>query len=235
MALPQLNSATYELKIPSTGETITYRPYLVKEEKILMLAMESEDEKQVLKATTGIVEACTFGKVDALKLPMFDLEYIFLKLRSKSVGESSSLQMKCKSCDTYSPCVVNLEEIEPNIDSSLDPKIQLTDDVGVMMRWPTVDEIIKNTGDSKMQIDVVFGFLVSSIDSIYDAENVYPAKDHTKQELITFLESLSQEQFNLIQKHFEKMPKLSSTVKFDCVGCGEHNEVVVTGLQSFFA
>lgn len=234
MALPQLNSATYELKIPSTGETISYRPYLVKEEKILMLAIESDDEKQILKATTGIVEACTFGKVDALKMPMFDLEYIFLKLRSKSVGETANLQMKCKSCDTYSPCVVNLEEVEPAIDSSLDHKIQLTDNVGVMMRWPTVDDIIKNTGESKSQIDVVFGFLVSSIESIYDAESVYPAKDHTKEELTSFLESLSQDQFNKIQKHFEKMPKLEMNVKFDCAGCGEHNEVGIQGLQSFF-
>jgi len=235
MALPQLNSATYELNIPSTGQKVEYRPYLVKEEKILMLAMESGDEKQILKATTGIVEACTFGKVDALKMPMFDLEYIFLKLRSKSVGETSNIQLKCTSCDTYSPSVISLEDIEPTIDSSLDHKVQLTDDVGVIMKWPTVDDIIKNTGNSTNQVDVVFGFLTASIESIYDAENVYPAKDHTKEELIQFLESLSQEQFNTVQKFFEKMPRLEKTVKFDCVGCGEHNDVKVTGLQSFFA
>ena len=235
MALPKLATPKYELQIPSTGESVNYRPYLVKEEKVLMLAIESKDQSQMITALKDVISGCTEGKIKPDKLTLFDLEYIFLKLRSKSVGETSNIQMKCNSCETYSPSVINLEEIEPVIDKSLDPKVQLTDDVGVMMKWPTVDDIIKNTGNSKNQIEAVFGFLVASIESIYDAENVYPAKDHTREELIDFLESLSQDQFNLIQKYFENMPKLQKTIKFDCAGCNEHNEVTVTGLQSFFA
>ena len=234
MALPQLNSATYELTVPSTGELVKFRPYLVKEEKILMLALESSDENQILNATADIVKACTFNKVDSMSLPMVDLEYIFLKLRSKSVGESATLGLKCTECGNFNNVTIDLESIEAKIDNDVSPKIQLTDQVGLMMKWPSVKDIQKNSRGTESQIDTVFGVITASIDSVYDAENVYPASDSTPEELTAFLESLNQEQFGKIQKWFESMPKLSKQMSFDCEKCSHHNNVLLEGLTSFF-
>lgn len=232
MALPQLNTAKYELTLPSNGDLVEYRPYLVKEEKILMLAMESNDNKQIVNATRDIVDACTFGKVDINKLPMFDLEYIFLKLRSKSIGEKAQLKFKCSNCEKPNEYEMNLDNVEPTKPDLVD-KVQITDDIGVILKFPTVEQMAGIGGDN--EVDQVFQVLARSIDSIYDAERVYPANESTEEELLTFIENLNQGQFNKLQDYFQSMPKLEHTVKFDCHSCGTANEYKLEGLQSFFA
>ena len=234
MALPQLNSATYELTVPSSGDLVKYRPYLVKEEKILMLALESSSDKQILNATADIINACTFGAVDASKLPMVDLEYIFLKLRSKSVGESTRVGLKCSECQSANEVSINLESVEPVFSNNVENKIQLTDEIGIVMKLPTVSDMQKNTKKDQSELDTVFAVMISSIDSVYDAENVYPAVDSTYEELMEFLESLNQEQFGKVQKWFESMPKLSHEVKFMCTNCQHGNQMMLQGLTSFF-
>ena len=234
MALPQLNTAVkYELKVPSTGQMVEYRPYLVKEEKILMLAMESEDQRQIIRATRDIITSCTFEQVDIMKQPMFDLEYIFLKLRAKSVGETSRLKFACEKCQTPNNYNINLDELEP-IGSQVENTIALTDTIGVTMKYPTVKDV--DSSDAKSEIDMVFDVLVSSIESIYDAENVYPASESTKAELTTFIENLNQQQFNKLQAWFEAMPKLKKKVLFTCEkeDCKHENEFDIEGIQSFF-
>jgi len=234
MALPQLNTAVkYELKVPSSGEMVEYRPYLVKEEKILMIAMESEDQRQIIRATRDIITSCTFEQVDIMKQPMFDLEYIFLKLRAKSVGETSKLKFSCEKCQTPNDYDINLDELQP-IGSQVENTIALTDTIGVTMKYPTVRDV--DSSDAKSEIDMVFAVLVSSIESIYDAENVYPASESTKAELTTFIENLNQKQFNKLQAWFEAMPKLKKKVLFTCVqeDCKHENEFDIEGIQSFF-
>lgn len=235
MALPQLNSATYELIVPSTQELVKYRPYLVKEEKILMLAMESGDETQILNATAEIVKVCTFNKVDALKLPMVDMEYIFLKLRSKSVGETAVIGVKCTQCESFTSTDINLEDIVPSSADTVEPTIQLTDEVGVKMKYPTVSDLQKATRNKDNNVETVFGVIAACIESIYDTNNVYPAADHSPEELVDFLESLNQSQFGQVQKWFESMPKLTHTIEFTCTSCQHENKVTLEGLQSFFA
>ena len=234
MALPQLNTATkYELKMPSTGETIEYRPYLVKEEKILMIAMESQDQKQIIRATRDVIQSCTFDKINIMNYPMFDLEYVFLKLRTKSVGETSKLKFACEKCQTPNDYNINLDELEP-IGKTVENTIALTDTIGVTMKYPTVKDM--NDSTSEAEIDLIFDILVSSIDSIYDAENVYPASENTKAELNQFIENLNQKQFNKLQEWFEAMPKLKKTVEFTCTksDCSHENSFYIESIQSFF-
>lgn len=199
-----------------------------------MLAMESSSDKQILNATSEIIKACTFGAVDASKLPMVDLEYIFLKLRSKSVGESTRVGLRCSECDGVNEVSINLESVEPVFNNEIVNKIQLTDEIGIVMKLPTVADMQKNTKNEQSELDTVFAVMISSIDSIYDVENVYPASDSTYEELMEFLESLNQEQFGKVQKWFESMPKLSHEVNFMCTNCQHSNVMKLQGLTSFF-
>lgn len=236
MALPVLNSASYELTVPSTGETLQYRPFLVKEEKVLLTVLETNDMVQITRAIRELIQACTFDKIKVEDLAMFDIEYIFLKLRAKSVGESSTITLPCSSCEERNEITVNLETVELSGEPGKKEKIELTSDVGVVMSYSKVKDVerIMKAREASTAVDVIMSLVASCIDSIYDAENVYPASEHTPDELLEFIESLNKEQFGKIQDWFETYPKLREDVSFDCTKCGTHNDVVLEGMNDFF-
>lgn len=230
MPLPTLEVTKYELIIPSTGKLIQFRPFLVKEEKILLIAQESGDLKQIVQAMKDIVDVCTFQKVDVDKLTSYDLEYIFIQLRAKSVGEVAELHLPCSHCKKLNAVPVNLEDVKvvhPVIE--IDNNIKLNESVGVILKPMTVADLAKVNEES----DVV-ELISICIESIYDDNTVYPAVDSTKEELFAFVETLSHKQLESIQKYIENQPALRHTVQFKCIHCSESNELTIDGLQSFF-
>ena len=237
MALPQLNTVNYELTIPSSDQVISYRPFMVKEEKVLLTVLESQDSKQITSAIKDIVEVCTFNSVKLDSLAMYDLEYIFLKLRSKSVGESAKLGFKCKECEELNEVDINLENITLTGNPKAEASISLTDIVGVSMKYPTVKNVERLLQENKdaSSTDLIIAMIAASIVSIYDAESVYPAEESTPKELIDFIESLNKGQFAKLQEFFNEFPRLREEVKFTCTKCGTENEVVLEGLNDFFA
>ena len=248
MGLPKIAVPEYSLKLPSTGEEIKYRPFLVKEEKILLIAMESEDEKQIADATKTVIKNCIFGNVDIETLPIFDIEFIFLWLRGRSKGEEIELKYDCPTCKGEIPVSFNIEDVNVKKTEGHINKIQITDELGVCLKYPDmnlqsrIDDI-----DSDKQIEIVFKTILLSIDYIYDNEKTYPAKDHTADEMQDFIESLSDEQFQKISKFFDTMPKLQHDITLECTNkvkgdskkkdkvCGYKEDMTLEGLQSFFA
>ena len=238
MALPKLNTPTYELEIPSTDEKIKYRPFLVKEEKILMMALETKDNTQIVNAVKDIVSECTFNKMNISTMPMFDTEYIFLQIRSKSVGEVSKLKLLCPDGDgkTYADVELDLNKVKVQVGDDHTNKIELTDDMGVIMTYPNIDSFtdsgIKDINASNM-LDVIG----SCILQIYEekGEKVYEAKDQTKKELTEFIESMNTKQFQDIQKFFDTMPKLKHEIKVKNPKTKKESKITLTGLNDFFA
>ena len=237
MALPKLNVPTYELVVPSTDEKIKYRPFLVKEEKVLLMAMESGKTEDILQATKTIVDECTFNKMKLGKMPMFDVEYIFLQIRAKSVGEVSKLRVLCQDDgETYADVEVDLNDVNVQVDDSHTNKIELTDETGVIMQYPTIDsfteEGITDINPSNM-IDVI----ASCIAQIYDkkGEDVYDAKDSTKKELVEFIEQMNTKQFADVQKFYDTMPTLKHTITVKNPKTKKESNVILTGLNDFFA
>ena len=236
MALPKVETPKYELKVPSTGKMVTYRPYLVKEEKILMMAMESQDNRQMIRAVKDVISACTEGEVDISKLAMFDLEYIFSMLRSKSVGETTSVGVKCESCETKNDVDVNIEGVRVNVPKDDSGKtIYLTDDIGVILRYPSVDVISDFESRGGNEVDNVFGMVGSCIETIFSGDDMYDVDQQSKKDLQEFVESLSTEQFNKIRQFVEDMPTAAIDVQFKCLNCGTDNDIEVKGLANFFS
>lgn len=237
MALPTLSTPTYELEVPSTKKKIKYRPFLVKEEKILLLAMETEDEKQMANAVKTILSNCIQTprfKVDSLAL--FDIEYIFLNIRGKSVGETVDLQITCPDDDqTVVDVSINLDDIKVQKNGEHTNILKMNDDVSVVMKYPSMDLFIKNNmNDSGSEVDDVFEIASMCIDQIVDGEEVYEASNSSKQEITDFLEGMDTKQFLMVQKFFETMPKLSHTVKVTNPNTKVKSDVVIEGLASFF-
>ena len=202
MALPKLNTPTYELEVPSTDEKIKYRPFLVKEEKILLMAMESKDNVQIIQAVKDIVTSCTFEKLNVSTMPMFDMEYIFLNIRAKSVGEISKLKILCPDDGkTYAQVELDLTKVEVQVTDDHTNKIELTDDMGIIMTYPTIDSFIESgiqTINATNMLDVIGNCILQ----IYEekGEKVYEAKDQTKKELTEFIESMNTNQFKQVQR-----------------------------------
>ena len=237
MALPKLNTPTYELEMPSTDEKIQFRPFLVKEEKILMIAMESGKNADIVNAVKEIVSACTFDKIDISNIPMFDVEYIFLKIRSKSVGETSKLKILCPDDKkTYANVEVNLEEVQVQVGDDHTNKIELDDSKGIIMTYPSVDSFLES-GIQNITASNMLDMIGSCILQIYEdkGEKVYEAKDQTKKELSEFIESMNTGQFKDIQKFFDTMPRLKHTVKVKNPKTKKESEVTLQGLNDFFA
>ncbi len=237
MGLPKLNSANYELSLPSTGATITYRPFLVKEQKALMIAQESEDEKVIESTFAQIINDCVADKVDPYKMPMFDIEYIFLQIRAKSVGEVSKLKVLCPDDKkTYANVEVDLTEVEVQVDDSHNNKIELSDEMGVIMKYPSIDSF-STAGIADITADNMIDVVATCIAQIYDkkGEEVFEAKDSTKQELIDFVEQLNSKQFKDLQKFFDTMPKLKHTVTVKNPKTKKESKITLTGLNDFFA
>ena len=237
MALPKLNVPTYELVVPSTDEKIKYRPFLVKEEKVLLMAMESGKNEDILQATKTIVDECTFSKLKVGNMPMFDVEYIFLQIRAKSVGEVSKLRVLCQDDgETYANVEVDLNEVNVQVDDDHTNKIELTDEMGVIMQYPTIDSFTESGIDDinpSNMIDVI----ASCIAQIYDkkGEDVYDAKDSTKKELVEFIEQMNTKQFADVQKFYDTMPSLKHTITVKNPKTKKESNVILTGLNDFFA
>ena len=237
MALPILTTPTYELEVPSTDEKIKYRPFLVKEEKVLLVALESGENSQIVQAIKTIVDECTFNKLPLGRMPMFDIEYIFLQIRSKAVGEVSKLSLLCPDDNTtYANVEVNLADVEVEVHETHDNKIQLTDDMGMIMTYPTIDSFLDGQF-AEITADNMIDVVASCVLQIYEkkGEVVYDAKDSTKQEMIEFIENINTTQFKDVQKFFDTMPVLKHTVTFKNPKTKVENEVVLRGLNDFFA
>lgn len=235
MALPKLDTPTYELKIPSTGERVSYRPYLVKEEKILMIAMESDDSKQMISAVKNVIRSCTNGSVDVNRLAMFDIEYIFTQLRSASVGETSTIGVKCESCSTKNEVDVNLQDVRVDIPEDREKTVALTDTIGVILKYPSVEDMLEKQGSKQSNVEQMFDIIESCIESIYTEEEIFNAAEQSKTEIREFIESLNTQQFNELRKFVESIPSATIDVEFTCASCGEHNSFEVKGLGNFFA
>ena len=237
MALPVLTIPTYELEVPSTDEKIKYRPFLVKEEKILLIALESGENKDIVQAVKTIVDECTFNKLKLGKIPMFDVEYIFLQIRAKSVGEISTLKLLCPDDgETYAKAEVDLTEIQVHVDEEHNSKIELTDEMGIIMQYPTIDSML-DQGITTISASNMLDVIVNCIEQIYDkgGEEVHMAVDSTKKELLTFIEQLNTKQFIKVQKYFDSMPKLKHTVTVKNPKTKKESEVTLEGLNDFFA
>jgi hypothetical protein len=239
MPLPKISTPSYELELPSTGETVNYRPFLVKEEKLLLLALESEDVKQVTTAVKNVIKNCVLTKgVKVESLPTFDIEYLFLNIRAKSVSEEVEVSLICPDDnETTVTTTIQVDEIKVKKDENHKRTINVDDEIMMEMKYPSLNEFIKNNFDLKDQnnLDQSFDLIVSCIDKIYTKEEVWTSSDVTKKELIEFLEQMNSSQFKQIEQFFESMPKLSHTVKLKNPNTGVESEVVLEGLSSFFA
>jgi len=236
MALPKLTTPTYELEIPSTDEKIKYRPFLVKEEKILMLAMESKATADITQAVKDIVSECTFNKINISNMPMFDVEYIFLQIRAKSVGEVSKLKLLCPDDKkTYADIELDLNEVKVQVGEDHTNKIELDNGMGMIMTYPTIDSFndsgIRDINASNM-LDVISGCIMQIYEK--NGEKTYDPKDQTKKELTEFIEQLNTKQFKDVQKFFETMPKLKHEITIKNPKTKKESKITLTGLNDFF-
>lgn len=237
MPLPKLVVPEYELELPSSKETVKYRPFLVKEEKLLLTAMQLGEEKDMMNAVKTIIKNCTNlkGRVD--DLATFDIEYLFLKIRSKSIGEVSKIMVTCPDDDeTQVEVEIDLENIEVTWPKDHSTKIELTDSVGLIMKYPSLDTFVKlNFTGEDITVDNIFDLSVSCIDQIYEGEDIHEVKSYTKKELLEFLESMKSDQFLKLQNFFANMPKLEYDIEVENPKTGVKSTVKLEGLGSFFA
>ena len=236
MALPMINVPTYELVVPSTDEKVKYRPFLVKEEKILLIAMESGEPDEMIQAVKNIVDECTYNKLKLGQMPMFDVEYLFLNIRAKSVGEVSKLKVLCQDdMETYANVEIDLNDVKVQVDDGHRNKIELSDEMGVIMKYPTIDSFADN-GIEEMKPSNMIDVIVTCISQIYDkkGEEVHFAKDQTKKELIDFIEQMNTKQFADVQRFYDTMPSLKHTIKIENPKTKVESEVTLTGLSDFF-
>jgi len=238
MPLPRITTPIYELEIPSLKKKIRYRPFLVKEEKILIIALESEDSKQIANSVKNVISNCILSKgIKVEDLSTFDIEYLFLNIRGKSVGETVDVLITCPDDETTQvPMSINLDEINVEENPKHSRDIKLDDTLTLRMKYPSMTEFIKNNFDSGdgVSVDDTFDLIISCIDQIYSEEESWVAKDSTKKELLEFVEQLSSKQFKEVEKFFETMPKLSHTIKVKNPKTGVESEVVLEGLSAFF-
>ena len=237
MALPKLTTPTYELEIPSTDEKIKYRPFLVKEEKILMMALESKSSGDITQAVKDIVSECTFNKVNIDLMPMFDVEYIFLNIRSKSVGEVSKLKILCPDDKkTYADVELDLNEVNVQVGEDHTNKIELGNGMGMIMKYPSIDSF-KDSGIKDINASNMLEVISTCILQIFEEEGkkVYDPKDQTKKELTDFIEQLNTKQFKDVQKFFDTMPKLKHEITVKNPKTKIESKITLSGLNDFFA
>ena len=244
--LPKLDVPMFELVLPLTKKKVKFRPFLVKEEKILLMAMESEDDNATSLAIKQIVNNCLItDNVDIESMPVLDLEYLFLNLRARSIGEIVELQYKCNNkvkddkgeeqeCGSVIKLPVNLLEIQPVIPETHKNKIEFSPTMGMFMRYPSFKSIENDGTSESTEVERVMNILVKCVESIYDADNIFYAKDIPQEELVEFIENLTREQFVKVQEFFDTMPKISKKLNFGCKKCGYKEDITVEGLQNFF-
>jgi len=252
MSLPKLTIQSYTMTIPSSGKKVKFRPFLSKEEKILMMVKQSSNSEEILSSVREIVDVCTYQKLDTKQLALFDLEYIFLQLRAKSVGEVIEIDMKCinevdkiipavegggdtqtikKPCGGVIPFVINIEDIKVNVPEGHTKTISLENDIGITMRYPSVDDVEMLEANKDDDIEIIFNL----IESIYDKDQIYDVADTSKEELQEFVDNLSTKLIEKIRKEFfYTMPTLSHTIKYKCAACGVDGEYTFSGINDFF-
>ena len=235
MVLPLMKTATYLMTVPSTGKEVEFRPYTVKEEKVLMIAMESKDQKQTFRALKSVIKDCVQENIDIHKLTLFDFEYMFLQLRAKSVGEVVDLNLKCQAegCGGVVPVSVDLDSItvsempESNV-------VKLDDRIGVTFNFPSLDIAEKYQEADMEKVSSVFDMIVDCTETIFDEEEVYDCENETRENIINFYESLSSPQFAKVSEFFQAIPTVEKDIEYKCPKCGHENKVELKGLQSFF-
>jgi hypothetical protein len=232
--LPKLATPKYDMIVPSTGKTITYRPYVVKEEKLLLIAMESQDEKQIEKAITTVIETCIDDDVKVKNLTSFDVEFIFLTLRAKSVGEGIKLNFKCGECEERNEVKIDLDKLKiaNNDFDSKDLQVKLSDNIMVDLHWPTMSD--RDLDEVTTGTESLIHTVAKSIGTLYHGEDIHTMKDVEHKEIVDFVESLSSEQFTKMMQVLVKTPYISYDMEFTCSSCGEKNERELRGLSDFF-
>lgn len=229
MSLPKLNTPVYEAVLPSTEKVIKFRPFLVKEEKVLLTAMEDGSQTALMNAIKTILKNCIQGEINVDRLPLFDIEYLFLKLRSKSIGEVSEIGLKCttEGCDCVTQLSVNLDEIEVTKPEGHNRKIMISDEIGVMMSYPVMktEGIVEEDG---------MAIVKDCIEMIFTNDETHERDSFSSKELDEFIDSMDSKQFAMIKEFFDTMPKLQHTINYKCVKCGEDKEITLQGLDSFF-
>ena len=238
MPLPKIATPSYELVVPSTKKKIKYRPFLVKEEKVLIIAMESQDNKQIANAIKDVLSACILSKgVKVNDLSTFDIEYLFLNIRGKSVGEEVEVMVTCPDDgETQVPTTINLDDIKVNINEDHTPDIKLDDHYTLRMKYPSMEEVIKTNFavGGELKVDDTFKLIASCVDQVFSEDESWAASDCTKKELSQFIDSLNSKQFKEVERFFETMPKLSHKIKVTNPKTEVESEIVMEGLQSFF-
>ena len=238
MPLPKISTPTYELVLPSSGKKIKYRPFLVREEKVLIVAMESEDENQIATAVKDVIKNCIITRgVKVDDFATFDIEYVFLNIRGKSVGEDVEVLVTCPDDgETQVPTVISLDDIKVHTDKNHKKDIVLDDELTLRMKYPSMGEFVKtNFSGEEITVEGTFDLIASCVEQVFNEEESWSASDCTKKEMTEFLEQLSSKQFKEIEKFFETMPKLSHTVKVKNPNTGVDNEILLEGLNAFFA
>ena len=233
MALPRLNDVPkYTLKIPSTNKEITYRPFLVKEQKVLLMALESQDDKQILQAVLDTIEACVLDKINATNLALFDLEYVFLKIRSVSVGEGAEVTIKCQKCENPVKTKIDLNSI--TFDKMPENRIKINDKYTIQMMYPTFNTTISGVSNSTLA-EQVYISAIGCLDKLLTNDEVIDFKDETEEEKKAFLESLTALQFESIIEFVNNLPRLRKEVEYKCEECNTINKTTLEGLQDFLS
>jgi len=235
MALPKLKTPTYEFELPSTGEKIKYRPFLVKEQKILMMATESEDEREIKDSIVNIINACTFKKIEPLSLPMFDIELLFLKIRGKSVGDKIELNLLCPDDgETTVAATLNIEDIGIKNHKNHTNVIDINENVKIYMRYPTLDDMFGMTSIDTTEVEQILKMIKRCINEIHDGETVHNKIDMSESDLDEFIDSFTTEQFEKLTDFFETMPKMTHVIEVTNPNTKKKGEVIIEGIQSFF-
>jgi len=242
--LPKIDVPIYELKLLSTGEKIKFRPFTVKEEKLFLMASESSDTKTIIDATKQVINNCVLSEINVDELPIFDIEQIFLQLRAKSIGEVVNLRYRCNnkifdqetkeenSCNAVVEIDVKIDDILPKTENKENKKIEITENMGVVLKYPNL-KVFENY-DEEDETKTIMETIVNCIDYVYDKENVYHAKDSTKEELIEFVESMQTKDLEKFKNFFDNVPKIQKNINFKCPKCNYTEDVLVEGLESFF-
>jgi hypothetical protein len=241
--LPKIDTPIYEVKLISSGKLIQFRPFLVKEQKLFLMNTENDDVESTVKVIRQVLKNCVLSDIDIDSLPIFDLEYLFMHLRARSVSEVVELKYRCnntlkdekgeeKDCGHVNNISFNVLEIKPTITEGHTTKFQLNDKVGIIMKYPTFEIMQKSLG--KSESDIIMDLIYSSIDQVYDENTVYHMKDNTRDEIIEFIDGMQQKDLENIRKFFDTMPKLKKQIDYKCTKCGYQENITLEGVQSFF-
>ena len=234
MAIPTFKSLTYETEL-ADGTSVKYRPYVVKEERQLLIALEAGNEKVVGRAIQDIIDACTFGKLNVGKLPVYDIEHIFIKMRAKSVGEKVKVSTKCSKCEEPNEQEIDLDQVDTGmIDPNNNPKIMVTEDMGMQLRPPSYNVVMDVSGSGNTAVESLYETIISCVDKIFNGDEIFECNKEPREEVVAFVESLPYEYFNKIKDYIEALPRISYTMEYNCSSCNELNSTKLEGLSNFF-